>query len=279
MKNEIHKLISLGDTEKALDLLTSRFPNEVTLLKAQYTNGKKEFNLSMMDYSDWQRIQSRVNYSVLELAGRAEDPAPEVPVNQARNTGAKVYITYSPDAGNDRESARRMRDFLSSNNIQVTTNDDLELGGNIEDFVNSSIREADFILAVISKESLRSSWQNGEAALDIVLERVAETRVIPVSLDRAILEADFYFESLDFLNANIKKAQKNVQKAITLGGDSRHFQVDLNRLNNAKNQLSLIIEKMKNVRMVSLNQTQSASDQEFEEGMRRIVQRLQPANP
>ena len=278
MKNEIHKLISLGDTEKALDLLTPRFPNEVALLKAQYANGKKEFNLSMMDYSDWQRIQSRVNYSVLEMAGRADDPAPEPTVNQPRNTGPRVYITYSPDAANDRESARRMRDFLSSNNIQVTTNDDLGLGGNIEDFVNNSIREADFILAVISKESLRNSWQNGEAALDIVLERVAETRVIPVSLDRAILEADFYFESLDFLNANIKKTQKNVQKAMTLGGDARHFQVDLNRLNNAKNQLSLIIEKMKNVRMVSLNQSQSASDQEFEEGMHRIVQRLQPSN-
>lgn len=277
MKNEIHKLISLGDTEKALDLLTPRFPNEVALLKAQYANGKKEFNLSMMDYSDWQRIQSRVNYSVLEMAGRPDEPE-KAAQPAPRNTGPKVYITYSPDAANDRESARRMRDFLSSNNIQVTTNDDLELGGNIEDFVNNSIREADFILAVISKESLRNSWQNGEAALDIVLERVAETRVIPVSLDRAILEADFYFESLDFLNANIKKAQKNVQKAMTLGGDARHFQVDLNRLNNAKNQLSLIIEKMKNVRMVSLNQTQSASDQEFEEGMHRIVQRLQPAN-
>jgi hypothetical protein len=212
------------------------------------------------------------------MAGRADEP--ETVVQQtARNTGPKVYITYSPDAANDRESARRMRDFLSRNNIQVITNDDLELGGNIEDFVNSSIRDADYILAVISKESLRSSWQNGEAALDIVLERVAETRVIPVSLDRAILEADFYFESLDFLSENIKKAQKNVQKAMNLGGDARHFQVDLNRLNNAKNQLSLIIEKMKNVRMVSMNQTQSASDQEFEEGMRRIVQRLQSANP
>ena len=277
MKSEVQQLISRGDTESALQLLATRVPDEATLLLAQYSSGKKQYGLNLMDFSEWNRIQARVNFAALELAGKVENgdfdlekPATSTPPADS----PLVYITYSPDADDDKDTANKMRDFLLQNDIRVITNDDMELGENIEGFVNKSIKESDYILAVISSDSLSNSWRNGEAALDIVLDRISETKVIPVSLDHKVLDPDYYFESLDFLNEHIKKTQINVQKALNSGGDARHFQLDLNRLNNAKNQLSLIIEKMKSVRMVNLDNGHEVSEEQFERGMNRILKRI-----
>lgn len=68
MKSEIQILIANGQTDNALHMLAEH-RSDALLLQARYNNGKKQYNMGLIDYSEWQRIQSQINYAALELAG------------------------------------------------------------------------------------------------------------------------------------------------------------------------------------------------------------------
>ncbi|MBK8192637.1 MAG: hypothetical protein IPK76_05355 [Lewinellaceae bacterium] len=71
MKEQIQQLIANGQTKEALSLLT-QISGDALLLQAQYNNGEKQFNLGLIEFSEWGRIQARVNFAALELAAKSK---------------------------------------------------------------------------------------------------------------------------------------------------------------------------------------------------------------
>ncbi len=69
VREQIELLIGNNQTEEALKLLAES-NHDAILLQAQFNNGKKNFNLGLISSSEWQRIQARVNYGALDMAGR-----------------------------------------------------------------------------------------------------------------------------------------------------------------------------------------------------------------
>lgn len=67
--NDIHQLIASGQTEEALSKL-SKFHPDVILLQARYNQGKKQYNMGLIEYKEWQRVQAQINYAALEIAGK-----------------------------------------------------------------------------------------------------------------------------------------------------------------------------------------------------------------
>jgi hypothetical protein len=75
MKQEVKKLIAGGNLEKALELLVIVDP-DVLLLQAQFNNGRKNFNMGLIEHSEWQRISARVTYAALEICNKMPDNVP-----------------------------------------------------------------------------------------------------------------------------------------------------------------------------------------------------------
>lgn len=65
MKEQIQQLIANGQTKEALNLLVQINGITVRLL-AQYKNGEQQFNMGLMEFSEWQRIKSEVVSKILE---------------------------------------------------------------------------------------------------------------------------------------------------------------------------------------------------------------------
>ncbi len=65
-KAQIQELISLGKTEEALQLLES-LTSDAVLLQARFNGGKKQYNMGLIDFSEWSRMQANVNYAALEM--------------------------------------------------------------------------------------------------------------------------------------------------------------------------------------------------------------------
>lgn len=76
MKEQIRKLIANGNTEDALELLLQCGMTDALLLQSQFNNGKKNFNMGLVEHSEWQRIQARVNFAALELANKLPTSQP-----------------------------------------------------------------------------------------------------------------------------------------------------------------------------------------------------------
>ncbi len=93
-REQIQSLIANNQTEDALALL-AKSNGDALLLQAQYNSGKKNFNLGLIDFSEWQRIQARVNYGALEMAGRTPMI---VPANNNKSCGQRIHAPVAAPA-------------------------------------------------------------------------------------------------------------------------------------------------------------------------------------
>lgn len=73
MREGIQQLIAEGHTEEALALL-AKHNGDAVLLQARYNQAKKQQNIGMIDFGEWSRVQSQVNYAALEMAGNIKVP-------------------------------------------------------------------------------------------------------------------------------------------------------------------------------------------------------------
>lgn len=66
----IRQLIAAGNIANALEKLGNAGYTDALLLLAQYNSGLQNFNMGLIDYSEWQRISARVAYGALEICNK-----------------------------------------------------------------------------------------------------------------------------------------------------------------------------------------------------------------
>ena len=268
MKDEILKLISLGDTENALKKLSVIQPGETVLLQAQYANGLKQFNLTLIDYSEWQKIVAKVNYAMVELANKQPVTTSVSPA--AQSLGKKVFISYS---WNDKEMVTKVKTYLESNGLMVTIDDEaLQAAESISGFIEKNIKQNHFILSITSKNSLKSGWVGKESTLALFAELFSDTRFIPVCLDKSFNDDNFFIKTLKSINKDIEATNGKIAEANKLGAGGRTFQDKLNRLTDLRSNLDTIIQKLRSVNTLPL------FDDHFEKSMQKVLKIIQENN-
>lgn len=105
MREGIQQLIAEGHTEEALALL-AKHNGDAVLLQARYNQAKKQQNIGMIDFGEWSRVQSQVNYAALEMAGNIKVPGSnnvvisnvsdsQIIINTRVQNNMKVTINFS----------------------------------------------------------------------------------------------------------------------------------------------------------------------------------------
>lgn len=262
MKDKIFQLISLGETQKALELLASAQPKDAALLQSQFANGQKQYNIGILDYAEWQKVQSKINLALLELLEKPSDQTSgHVP------NAPKVFISYNWD---DQETALAVKAALEAANCVVTIDtENVQAGESIQSFIENSIRENHFIVSIVSKNSLASGWVGRESTMALFAEILTDARFIPVALDHAFNDDEFYLETLESINQNILKYQELSAKATQLGAGGRTMQDKLNRFTDLRANFDNIIQKIRSINTVSI-----AGD-DFSKGMSKVITRVQ----
>lgn len=268
MIEEIRKLIGDGRTEEALTLL-EQTNSEAVLLRGRYNNGKKQYNNGQISPEEWFRIQNSVNASIFDLAqtvrsplAPADSPVPVSPPAEAR----KAFISYSHK---DSTAARQVSDFLESNAVDVLLDeDDLPAGESIMKFIQDSIRASDAVITIVSAHSLQSGWVGHESMAIIYAVWLADKKFVPVRLDDVAFDIDFQIAAQEAINQEIQKLDGSIAKLRSLGGDTRAFDDDRNRLFELKNNLGQIIQRLRSVRTVDI------SGDNFQRNMPRVLERI-----
>ena len=96
MREEIQQLIAEGRTEDALALLV-KHNSDAVLLQARYNQAKKQQNMGMIDFGEWSRVQSQVNYAALEMAGQVKNYTPTTVQSQVETKTEMLYINFQFD--------------------------------------------------------------------------------------------------------------------------------------------------------------------------------------
>lgn len=269
MKEIIQQLIADGRTEEALNTL-AKTTDDAILLLSRYNSGKKQFNMGLIEFGEWSRIQNQINYAALELADRAQTPVPPsyptpTPAPAARK---KVFISYNHKNGDVME---RVKAALEAQNIAVHVDvEDMQAGTPIQEFIDNAFKTSDMVLSVISRQSLMSGWVNKELNVAKVLKTL-QSAWIPVSIDDAIFNPDFIFEAYAEIDQKREQMRERLQKALDADMDLAAFTAELKRQQDLKNSLSDTIAELKNILVIDITGDQ------FEAGMRRVLQKINGA--
>ncbi|MBL7780883.1 MAG: toll/interleukin-1 receptor domain-containing protein [Saprospiraceae bacterium] len=266
MKEQIQQLISSGQTEEALQLLVKSAPDAI-LLQARFNQGKKQYNMGLIEFSEWSRIQAQINYAALELAGSLKNNAgATTATNTSNNTASttkRVFISYNHE---DRDTARRVRTFLENQGFDVILDeDDLAAGRSILEFIQASIKQCDAVVSVVSARSLQSGWVGQESVASMYAIWMADKKFIPVRLDDVVFDSKFQIAALKSISAKILELDKDIQEIRSLGSDARDLEDDRKRLFDLQKEFSTILLKLKTVSMTMIQ------GDAFEGGMNRVV--------
>lgn len=281
MEEQIQQLILEGSTGEALALLTQLKPDAL-LLQAQFNNGKKQYELGLIEFKEWQRIVSKLNYSALSMLERKSSAlgggqagtgkgiqTPAAPSLKGTGDGSlprTVFISYNTD---DATVAHQVKDFLESRGLNVLIDaDDLPPGKSIMEFIRECIRTAHAVLSIVSSKSLASGWVGQESVASMYAVWLADTKFIPVRLDRVAFDIDFQIAAQESIQEKLKVLGDKIKRLQKLGGDPRAFDDDRNRLTELKNNLGQIIQRMKSVNMPDI------SGANFEPNMAKVLEEI-----
>lgn len=281
MKEQIQQLISEGRTEDALALLAQQ-TTDALLLQARYNAGKKQYNMGLIDFTEWSRVQAQINFATLEMAESedkksARSQVPAAPQNPAGGNQPsapepvkdtkKVFISYNH---RDKDMADRVKDFLVQHGIDVSIDrEKMEAGQSISDFIKSNIRSNGYILSMVSENSLKSGWVGMESTASLFAEWIADKHFIPVALDDKWSSNEFYIEALRFISDSIKQKEKEKREAAKLRGRTTHIESQIKRLEDLRDNLSQILDKLQNVLTLPI------SGDHFDENMKAVLAAIQ----
>lgn len=279
MREHIQQLIAEGRTEEALALL-AQHSSDALLLQARYNNGKKQYNMGLIEFSEWQRTQAQINYAALELSNTLKgiDPPPKPPGTEPTNPGPSrpeprkepkpqigVFISYNH---NDFFAMRTVKDFLEDNDIKVTVDmQDLGVGDKIEAFIDKALKDNQYILSIVSSNSLKSGWVNKELSATLLMNKF-DKKWLPVLLDRKCFEPSFFNETMDEFDLKIKNLNKEIQVTLKKNRDIRPFTDELERLKDLQNDFGKTIQALKG------HYVEDISGNLFDFGMSRVLKAI-----
>jgi hypothetical protein len=271
-REQVQALIAEGQTEEAL-VLVAQINDDAILLQARYSNAKKQYNMGLVDFGEWQRVQNQVNFALLELVDSPK-AAPAKPENkpaapQVQADEYQVFISYNHK---DDLQARLIKRHLEDNGIKVYIDIDMPTGMFIDKFIDEGLAQSNFLLPVISKNSLASGWVNKEVTAGFLAQRITSKKVVPARLDDAVFDGKFYLDTMLEINKKVEELKANAVRALELNIDIRAFQDDLSHQRDLQANLGTMIETLKKVNVIDL------TDGKFELGMDKIVKTIKESS-
>ncbi len=279
MKEQIQQLIAEGRTEDALNLLAQN-TSDALLLQARYAAGKKQYNMGLVEYGEWQRTQAQINYAALEMANSLKTPtasssaapagnAPAAAAPAAAGQSSKVFISYNHQ---DAFAMRSVKSYLEENGVKVHVDiNDMSAGESIQGFIDEAFRNNNFVVSIISRNSLQSGWVAKELTVAQVLNQFNKNW-IPVSIDESAFSNEFYFEASTNIDRKIADLREQIKKALESDLDIAPFTDELKRLQDLKSSIASTVANLKNVLVIDISNSKV-----FDSGMAKVISRIKPS--
>jgi len=275
MKEQIQQLIATGQTEEALQILVQTKPDAI-LLQARYNQGKKQYNMGLIEFGEWSRIQVQINYAALELAGSVKvgvviqpEVKPNVPSEPAKGnvSSKKVFISYNHK---DSETVDKIKRYLEGNGVDVKIDkEDLSATEKIKDFIIRNFKENDFIIFVASDNSLRSGWVGYEQTIATFAELLDRMKIINVRLDAECFRDDLPLEVAREVRQEISKLDELIEQYKAEGIPYNNVTTKRQRLEKFRLGISDLVDRLQN------SLTLDVGIDSFETNMARVLSAIE----
>jgi hypothetical protein len=257
----ITKLISENKIEQAINILLdltkndSDLNNQVIGQSAKFKDIRKKEILGIADSRDIDLAQNKINYALLEI------------INGIKQTLKTVFISYNHS---DAEIANKIADKLKAQDIIVIIDSKkMNAGEDIRSFIESSIRDTEATISIISTNSLLSDWVAMESINTFNNEKMnAEKKFIACYLEDDFLKADFTDNALNSIHKNIDEIQTEITKRVAENQGIADLNNKRDRLRSLEFNIDKIIGRLRDCLSVDIR------DDKFEISFDKIVQAI-----
>ena len=67
IKDQLRTLIANGHTSLVLTHLKDVYPNDILMLQARWNSQEKQYNLGLIEQTEWDRVRNQINWSLLQI--------------------------------------------------------------------------------------------------------------------------------------------------------------------------------------------------------------------
>ncbi|MDW7693408.1 toll/interleukin-1 receptor domain-containing protein [Flammeovirgaceae bacterium SG7u.111] len=112
-------------------------------------------------------------------------------------SGKTVFISYNHQ---DKEVVHLIKNKLVEAGFYVMIDAEIMVAGkDIKSFIEKCVRKSDFILSLVSRNSLLSAWVAMGSMLSFFDEKLKKTRFTPCTIDSSFFERYFVYNALDHI--------------------------------------------------------------------------------
>jgi len=279
MQERIRQLIAADKLDKAIEELIScvktkdeDLTNQLIAFQATLAKNKRDSRRGLISAEQENQTLVRVRFAVLEMLAEIEEIAPPPedglpPGSGAKSVSPTVFISYNHG---DSEVAGRLKQVLEDNGIVVHIDQAImEAGASIQEFIESSIRNTDVTLSVVSNRSLLSAWVALESIDTFYHEKFAGSKkFIACYLDTDFFSMDFRLNATRQIDAKIEEIDKLIPKHIASKIDTNDLNSQKSRLYKLRNNLGDILLRLRDSLSLDLR------GEKFEESVTKIVNEI-----
>jgi hypothetical protein len=187
------------------------------------------------------------------------DPSDEIGIFLSYSRKDKAFCDQLMD--DLREVDKRLR--------LIRDEESLEIGRSLHDEIKKNLESAHFVVSLISRHSLSSSWVLWEIQKTLNTEAGArKVELIPAYLDPVFLDDNGVKAILGDLQATRQKVANQIPELTQQNLDIAHLTLELSALARTINELPGLVSYLRGVNAVDLSREQ------YEKSFRRITKRL-----
>ncbi len=158
-------------------------------------------------------------------------------------SGKTVFISYNHQ---DKEVAHLMKDKLEEAGFDVMIDAEAMVAGeDIKSFIEKCVRESDFTLSLVSRNSLLSAWVAMESMLSFFDEKLRKARFIPCAIDSSFFGRDFVDNALDHIEQELEELGSLISKRVAKGRGIEDLQNERSRYSQLQNNLPEIVRRLR----------------------------------
>lgn len=188
---------------------------------------------------------SRYNRDVVKQKPTQQSPVQEDSKNSEIKTAPSVFVSYSHD---DRSLVLEFVKRFKQSGFQVVIDDThLQAGEDIASFIHRSINETNATICIVSRSSLLSPWVAMETVNTFDLQKWSDSKkFIACFLEDDFFKPAFRVEATQKIDEKISEINALIPEYNDLKLDTNDLNEDKTRLIKLRNDLGLILQRLKN---------------------------------
>jgi hypothetical protein len=263
----IKKFVDEHKYEEALEELLKWKYKGANAVLTDYCTEKEIKSFGLITNEEWEVfertvIRKRILRMLEEGVEKETEPGKAAPVR----TGPRVFISYN---ASDKDMANSVYAYLCEqpivpaiDHIHKTSKED------VRTFIIRQVQQSEYVILLISKESLSSGWVNIESGLAMNNEILQNAKLLLLSVDGGHFDDDnqYFFVVSRKIDDKIKETQECIDRAKAEGHNGPiPFDDTLLRLKKTKNQLGETFKYFK-----EKGRTINIAGGNFEAGMKKV---------